>query len=172
MKFCIAGLLIVFALSACAQPAEQSQASTPYPTYTTQPSQTSYPTYTPYNTLAPQIIVVTATLSPTPLFTPTETLIPTETPIPSETPDPPQIASARLSANKQPGIYLVGVDIAPGLWRSLGHSDDCYWQRSDRTGEIIDNFIGFAGGTIYIAPDDFSVQLNKECGSWTYLEPP
>jgi hypothetical protein len=77
-----------------------------------------------------------------------------------------------LYVDHDPGIYLVNVDIAPGVWRSQGSGDDCYWQRSDKTGDIIDNHFGFAGGTIYIAPSDFSVQLDAECGTWTYLSPP
>jgi hypothetical protein len=77
-----------------------------------------------------------------------------------------------LYVDHDPGIYLVNVDIAPGVWRSQGNGEDCYWQRSDKAGDIIDNHFGFAGGTIYIAPSDFSVDLATECGAWTFLSPP
>lgn len=141
---------------------------TPYPTNTAYPTLTAYPTYTP---APPTVIVVTPTATETPLFTPTDTNTPTETSIPTDTPtitptfDP-------LTAVKRPGIYLVNVDIAPGVWKSNGTGDDCYWKRSDRQNEIIDNHFGFAGGTIYIATTDFSVELHKECGEWEYIGPP
>ncbi len=129
------------------------------------PTITPYPTYTPVPTQTPWIILITPTSSPTPLHTPTETLTPTITFTPEPTQDP-------LYLDHEPGIYLVNVDIAPGVWRSLGSGGECYWQRSDKTGDIIDNHYGFAGGTIYISTSDFSVQLDTECGTWTFLSPP
>jgi hypothetical protein len=79
---------------------------------------------------------------------------------------------ALLEMDKRPGFYLVNVDIAPGIWRSTPGAEDCYWKRTDKTGEIIDNYFGFSGVTIYIDPSDFAVELNKECGTWTYLSAP
>lgn len=134
----------------------------PYPTYTQQPTYTPLPTYTPE---PPKVIVITATSSPTPEFTPTVTNTPTATVPPTATSDP-------LKTAKGPGIYLVGVDIAPGVWRSQAESDNCYWERDDKTGEIIDNHFGFAGGTMYIGPNDFSVEVSEECGTWVFLSEP
>lgn len=110
----------------------------------TQISPTQLPTYT---NPPPTIIIVTATPQPIPTNTP---IINTNTPIP----DP-----------------LYG-DHNPGIWRNNGNSEKCYWAIKDRTGKILDNFFGYTGGTIYIPPDEYEVELDKECGTWTYIEPP
>ncbi|MCE5209714.1 MAG: hypothetical protein LLG42_15585 [Chloroflexi bacterium] len=137
---------------------------TSYPTYTPFPTMTAYPTYTPYSTLTPRIVIVTVTSTATPIYTPTETLIPTATTVPTNTKDP-------TMADKIPGFYLVNSEIAPGLWRSLGTGDDCYWEINTRTGDIIDNHFGIAGITMYVTSSAFSVRLDSECGDWTYLGP-
>jgi len=122
--------------------------------------------------------VVTATPKPaTVVPSPTSTTGPTNTPAPTID---PQIKTATAQAvidlllkkDHEPGVYLVGVDIAPGVWRNSSTLDDCYWKRADKYGEIIDNYFGFGGGTIYISPTDFQVELNEECGIWTWLSPP
>ena len=139
----------------------------PYPTYTIYPTYTPQATYTDYPTLTPAptiAIIVTTTETPTPLYTTTETAIPTETPIPSSTDDP-------LYTPKVPGVYLVNIDIAPGIWRSLGgYSEKCYWEITTETGKIIENYLGLAGGTIYIPATAFQVQLDPECGIWVFLK--
>lgn len=183
-------LIISSALVACSpQPDEKSiqtaiaqtpsatsyPTATPYSTYTPFPTLTPYSTHTPYPTytlVPPQqvtvFVIVTATQSPTPLHTSTITLVPSPTPIPSRTPIPSPTLSP-LQNPKAPGIYLVNVDIAPGIWRNNGTSDKCYWKRADKTGKTLGNHFGQSGGTIYIAPTDFSVTLEAECGTWTYL---
>ena len=70
--------------------------------------------------------------------------------------------------DKYDGFYLVNVDIAPGIWQSLGTQDDCYWEISTKTGDIIDNHFGMAGGTMYIAASAYQVMM-EDCGTWTYL---
>jgi hypothetical protein len=129
-------------------------------------------------------VIITATPKPaTAIPSPTYTYGPTNTPVPSDTPTPtidPQIITATaqavidlvLKGDHGPGVYLVGIDIAPGVWRSTPGADDCSWKRSNRTGDIIDNYYSFSGGTIYIDPTDFSVELSTECGIWTYLSVP
>jgi hypothetical protein len=128
-------------------------------------------------------IPITSTPIPTQIPSATFTFAPTNTEAPTMTPTattPPEILTqtaqasldALLKMDKGPGVYLVNADIAPGIWRSTPGSDDCYWKRSDRTGEIIDNYYSFSGGTIYIDPTDFSVELSTECGIWTYLSAP
>lgn len=179
MKKIIIFLLGVILLSACA-PSEgdiQTAIAQTQAEWTVVPTQTPYATYTPENTIAVVVTkIVTATFTFTPLFTPTDTLTPTNTLPPTNTPNVAKTATAqafaKLTKDKSPGMYLVNVDIAPGIWRSQGSGDSCYWQRSTKTGSIIDNHFGMAGGTIYISPSDFSVQLDKECGSWVYLSPP
>jgi hypothetical protein len=129
-------------------------------------------------------VIITATPKPeTAIPSPTYTYGLTNTPVPTDTPIPtidPQIKTATAQAEMAlilqkdhgPGVYLVGIDIAPGVWRSTPGADDCYWKRADRTGDIIDNYYSFSGGTIYIAPTDFSVELSTECDTWTYLSAP
>lgn len=70
---------------------------------------------------------------------------------------------------KSYGFYLVGSEIAPGNWRNSGNSDGCYWAITDSKGEIIENFIGMTGGTMYVPTSAYQVQLEKECGMWEYL---
>lgn len=75
-----------------------------------------------------------------------------------------------LLADKQPGIYLVNVDIAPGIWRNNGTSDECYWEITTETGEIIDNHMGMSGGTANIPATAFQVTFEKECGTWSFIK--
>lgn len=133
----------------------QIPSNTPYATYT------AYPTLTPNPTYTPKIVVVTATFTSTPLYTPTDTLTPTETFTPTFTPD-------FRTQDRGDGFYLVNIDIMPGIWRSLGTQDDCYWEISDKFGDIIDNHFGMAGGTMYVASSAYQVML-EDCGTWTYL---
>jgi len=167
--------LIIVALCACllvgcapseaqlqAAVAQTVQAFTAVPSNTAYPTLTPWPTYTPYPTQTPKIVVVTATSSPTPKFTPTITNTKPPTPTATNTPNP-------LTADKEAGNYLVGVDIAPGLWRNNGTSDSCYWTINDKFGGIINNYFGMGGGTMYIPAGAFSVRLERECGTWTYM---
>ena len=187
MRFIVLALL-VFVLTACqaATPDPSviqaavvlTQAAlptaSPYPTYTPPatftplpalPTLTPYSTYTPAPTQTPLVIIVTATSSPTPLYTSTITQTPTKTLVPSFTPSP-------LQKDKGTGLYLVNIDIAPGIWRNNGTGSQCYWKRSTRTGDIISNHFGLAGGTMYIATSDFQVELGQFCGRWTYIGQP
>ena len=146
--------------------------NTPYSTYT------PFPTYTQLPTIAievTRIVMVTLTSTQTPLYTPTITNTPTNTFTPTMTPNKTQTAEALLIAklreNKGNGFYLVNVDIAPGVWRSTGTNDDCYWALTAANGDIIDNHFGMAGGTAYIPTTGYQVEFN-DCGTWEYLSPP
>jgi len=124
--------------------------------------------------LVPVTITPTPTLlmTPTPSNTPTITPTATDTPLPTNTPNRMLTATAEAFAplieDRGDGIYLVNVDIAPGIWRNNWEGDDCYWKRSTRTGDIIDNHFGLGGGTVFIAATDFTVEFDG-CGQWTYL---
>jgi hypothetical protein len=126
---------------------------TPLATYTLYPTATAYPTYTPVPTLPP--LIVTATSSPTPESTPTIT----NTPKPTRDP---------LKLDVNDGFYLIGVDIAPGVWRSNGTGDSCYWAITSKTGDILSNHFGMSGGTAYIPANGFQVEFS-DCGIWTYI---
>ena len=129
--------------------------NTPYPTYTT------YPTLTPNPTYTPEFVIVTATFTSTPKYTPTITLTPTNTATPTNTQDPTKM-------DKKDGFYLVDSEIAPGVWRSNGTQNNCYWEVSTPTGDIISNHFGMAGGTMYVPSSGFQVML-ENCGTWTYI---
>jgi hypothetical protein len=134
----------------------QVPSNTPYATQTAYPTLTLLPTYTP------RIIIVTPTATATPKYTSTITETPTNTATVTKTPDPTKM-------DKNPGFYLVGNEIAPGVWRSLGDSDSCYWEITTQTGNILSNHFGMAGGTMYIPTSAFQVMLDPDCGKWTYL---
>lgn len=135
---------------------------TPYPTYTPLSTNSPLPTYTMVPTYTPDIKIVTATFTPTPVFTPTITSTPTNTATVTPTMD-------YLKETRGDGIYLVGIEIAPGVWDSDGTNDDCYWETSTATGDIIDNHFGLAGGTAYIPSTAFQVTFER-CGNWTWLQ--
>ncbi len=174
-------LLVIFLFLAAGCAPSESAIQTPVagtlaaiPTQTAYPTLTKYPTLTPNNTATPYptytlpatqtqwVIVVTATNTPTPINSPTPTMIPTETFTVTPTKDP-------LTEDKKKGFYLVGIDIATGIWRSSGESDSCYWSITTRTGNIINNHFGMAGGTMYISSNAYQVEMNADCGTWTYL---
>ncbi|MDQ2952210.1 MAG: hypothetical protein M3R54_08095 [Chloroflexota bacterium] len=85
-----------------------------------------------------------------------------------------QAWSADLSAIKAPaepfgtGTYIVGVDIAPGTWRSSGGTT-CYWERMQAfTGsfnDIIANENTGPSATVTIAPSDRGFRSSR-CGTW------
>jgi hypothetical protein len=60
-----------------------------------------------------------------------------------------------------PGKYLVGKDIPPGTWQSLGSKvTDCYWEISDFQGEIMDN------NFISVAPQ-FTINIPADAAGFT-----
>jgi hypothetical protein len=141
---------------------------TPIPSQTARPTQTAYFTYTPQPTIFITKIV-TETFTPTLLFTPTKTGTPTITP--NYNASKTASALALMKQNKEDGNYLIGVDIAPGIWRNNSIGDYCYWERLTRTGDIIDNYLGAGGGTAYISPSDFAFR-SERCGIWTFISNP
>jgi hypothetical protein len=79
-------------------------------------------------------------------------------------------AHAPLTAPRGDGSYLVGLEIAPGIWESTGTGSDCHWARLDGSLEVIDSHFGAAGGTVTIQQTDYRVEF-ANCGSWRYLGP-
>lgn len=72
--------------------------------------------------------------------------------------------------SKGDGFYTVGIEIAPGRWRSTGSGDDCYWARLDGWQDTLDNHFGNAGGSVTIRATDYEVRF-EDCGMWEYLGP-
>ncbi|WP_155291325.1 hypothetical protein ACJEDT_12260 [Rhodococcoides fascians] len=66
------------------------------------------------------------------------------------------------------GKYIVGQDINPGTYDIPTRVADCYWERSDSQGNIIDNnFISISPSvTVTIAETD-SGFTSRNCGTWT-----
>jgi hypothetical protein len=57
------------------------------------------------------------------------------------------------------------VEISAGTWESQGIDDFCYWERLDRNQNIIDNYLGQAGGSATIQPIDYEFHAS-DCGEW------
>jgi hypothetical protein len=67
------------------------------------------------------------------------------------------------------GVYLVGVDIAPGTWRADTPSTSCYWERlRNITGsdDIIANFFGSTPAIMTVLATDVAIGVSG-CGTWT-----
>lgn len=82
----------------------------------------------------------------------------------------PRVMQADAYEPKSSGYYTVGVEIAPGRWRSTGRGGGCYWARLDEYQDINANHFGEAGGTVYIQVADYEVEFS-DCGTWEYLGP-
>ncbi len=70
------------------------------------------------------------------------------------------------------GIFIVGVDIAPGLWRNSDSSGGCYWARLSGFGGTLDEIIANAFSetiqTVRIAATDRGFETER-CGVWTRI---
>jgi hypothetical protein len=64
------------------------------------------------------------------------------------------------------GLYQVGIDIAPGVYRSAGGTG-CYWARLKTlaTNSYIDNNNGVGPQVVEIRPTDGAF-LTRDCGTW------
>jgi hypothetical protein len=75
-------------------------------------------------------------------------------------------------ANITPGVWLVGGQVRPGVYRANVDAG-CYWERMrDFTGTldgIIDNdFVGSAGQQLVeVRPGDVGFYNDGDCGTWT-----
>lgn len=69
------------------------------------------------------------------------------------------------------GKYLVGTDIAPGTYTINTRVEDCYWERADAQGNIIDNnFVNLAPSlTVTIESTDAGF-TSQGCGTWTLVQ--
>jgi len=64
------------------------------------------------------------------------------------------------------GTYVVGKELNPGTYVAMP-TGGCYWERTDRNGEIIDNnFSNGARVQFTVEPSDYSVSV-QGCGEWT-----
>ncbi len=72
------------------------------------------------------------------------------------------------------GYWLIGDEVAPGLWRNSGSADTCYWERlsgfSWEFEDIITNGLSTSIQTVQISAGDTGFHASR-CGNWTYLGP-
>ncbi len=70
------------------------------------------------------------------------------------------------------GTYLVGSEVAPGLWRNSDSSDFCYWERrsgfSGELDDIITNEFSDTIQTVQIMSTDVGF-FSNDCGTWTKI---
>lgn len=71
-------------------------------------------------------------------------------------------------------MYLVGVDIAAGVWRAIPASPQlkrdrfCYWARRKYDGIVLGSHYGPEAGEVLIRPGDYEVEFDG-CGVWVYM---
>ncbi len=115
-----------------------------------------------------QLIVVTATYSG-----PTETPAPTATLAPSAT---PTATVDFTKSDKRDGSYMVGSEIAAGIWRSSGGSadDECWLTIKTFSGDLVDITGELPGATIRIPAGEYIVYIGGGSGNkcvWSFLKP-
>ena len=131
---------------------EATQTATPQATNTPPATSTPEPTVTPGSTDTPE---------------PTNTPEPTDTPIPpTATPDGDII---------QPGTYLVGIDIRPGIYKGqAGYDlfDSCYWARLKDLSDSLDSILANDNsiGQFYIEVREGDKALETHC-RLAFLDP-
>jgi hypothetical protein len=71
------------------------------------------------------------------------------------------------------GMYMVGSEIAPGLWQNSDTSGDCYWERlSGFSWELDDIITNDFSNLVQVLPSDTGFYGSELCaGVWTYLGP-
>jgi hypothetical protein len=115
-----------------------------------------------------RLFVVTATYSG-----PTETPSPTATRTSSPTPKP---TVDQTKSDKGDGSYMVGIEIAPGVWRSSGGnpSEECWIQIKSFSGDLAGIAGDLPGGTIRIPGGQYIVYIGGGSGNkctWSFLMP-
>jgi hypothetical protein len=83
--------------------------------------------------------------------------VPTEAPV-----------NASLKAPKGRGSYLVGVDIAPGIWRSSGTENVCYLKLNTLAGETED-MVGDPPGSTFSIPAGNWIVVISGC-EWAFYK--
>jgi hypothetical protein len=67
------------------------------------------------------------------------------------------------------GVWLVGDEITPGVYQTLGGLGNCYWERlsglGGTIGEIIANGMAFGQEIVEVGPGDLAFS-SSGCGGW------
>lgn len=79
-------------------------------------------------------------------------------------------AAARTEANGtrfEDGTYRVGKQIKPGTY-VVRNVEDCYWERQNRNGGIIDNYFTMSALRVQVSirSSDYAF-FSEGCGTWT-----
>jgi len=122
--------------------------------------------------------VPSRTSIPLAITSPTTTVTPfspaTVTPRATSVPPTASPTVAAILPQAQPasiypdGNYLIGIDLPPGTYRTVGPGDSCYWARKDRNQKTINNSIGSAGGLLTLISSDFELRVD-DCGGFVPL---
>jgi hypothetical protein len=76
---------------------------------------------------------------------------------------------AALTAPHFDGVYRVGVEIAPGLWRPFPEREGyCYWARRKYDGIQLGSFYGLSPGDVLVRETDYEIEFDG-CGVWVFM---
>lgn len=65
------------------------------------------------------------------------------------------------------GEYVVGSDFPAGTYRTYGGVSDCYWERNDGSGNILDNnFVSSAHNGLTVTVNEGEGFVTERCGLW------
>lgn len=73
-----------------------------------------------------------------------------------------------MKAPKGRGSYLVGVEMAPGIWRSSGTEDTCYLKLNSLAGELED-IVGDPPGSTFSVPVGDYIVIISGC-EWMFYK--
>lgn len=117
---------------------------------------------------APVGTSVTVTATVTPDVTNTHTVSVTATTLISKTIEQTVIVTAEPQHQTiVNGDYLVGTDIATGVWRCSADGGSLYWETDTKSGDIIDNDLG---SIARVPTSAYSVTLRGCDGDWAKVD--
>ena len=122
------------------------------------------PTATPTPTATatpPATAMATARPAPTATATPTPTAMPTPT-VPTFIPPAPPTPLISFGD----GEVRVGVDVPPGVYRSVPLAAECAWERQIEGGQRVHGSLTLPEGIARIYPTDVAF-FSQGCGTWT-----
>lgn len=65
------------------------------------------------------------------------------------------------------GVHLVGKEIKPGTYAIVGHIEDCYWERQNKSGEIIRNGFVLSAQRVQVTIKSTDYAFSSQgCGQW------
>ena len=71
------------------------------------------------------------------------------------------------------GHFVVGTEVAAGIWRNSDSSGGCYWARlqgfSGQLADVISNEFTFDIQTVSISATDVGFYASSDCGTWAFL---